>query len=233
MRDKYIKSLMALYMSTSLQGSELLLNDTKRSDTNAMVVLFDTAGLNNYNSCSSLVENNLSKYNSLVSKKSLRKMNISSIEYFTFDEQIQNLGKVKSNRIGKLFRESKELMLDVKNELKKDKSLKAKDVISIFSFINNLVAQNYTSHNNIGVVVFSNLRDSIHSKEQRDSIKPIQINEKITLYLYAASGLECIDATTKQILSANKSIENYYKSFLIGSKISVNNTYYGDINEQY
>lgn len=231
MKSKYLKLLMALFLGTSLYGNELLLSNTKRSDLNALVAVFDTVGLNNNNSCRKLVQSNIAKYNSLVTKKNLRKSNISSIEFFSFDEQIQNIGMTRSRRTAKIYRESKDLMHSIKRELSKDKSMKAKDVISIFDFFNKLVVQSYSSHDNVAIVIFSNLRDSLSTKEQRNKMKPIKINDKITLFLYSASGLSCAGATTQEVLSAENSVEKYYKSLLIGSKIIVNNTYYGESNE--
>lgn len=230
MKDKVLKTIVTLSLGVNMYAGDLILEETKRSQNNALIVLFDTAGLNS--SCKSLVDKNLSKYNSLINKKSLGKMRISSISYFTFDEQIKNIGTVSSSRTGKLIRGAKKVMRDVEFELKRVDDKKGKDVLSVFPFLNNLVKTNYSEYSQVGVLLFSNLRDSFHSKEERAKIKPIKMDEKITLHAYSASGLECINATTQQVLSAEKSVSNYYQSLIIESKFSMNNTYYKGSNNE-
>ncbi len=201
----------------------IIIKGAKKSDKNAMIFIFDNAGLNSYLSCPDLAKQNINKYNSLATKKAFRKQRIRAIEYYTFNEQIKSIGKIESNRYGKLFRKSKELIEKV--ELKKDNSKKAKDVLSIFHFLNMLVEERYKDYKNIVVVIFSNLRDSTLSKKQRLQLSPIKLNEKITLELFASSGLKCLGASTKQIISAEKSVIDYYNSKIDSKKLSIHTIY--------
>lgn len=224
MKKKIIIAMVTLFLSVHTYGSDLLIDNVKRSDKVGVIVLFDRSGLNNYLSCKSLASKNISQHNNHITKKALRKIKASSVDYYVFDEQINSIGKVESTRAGKLYRGSKELMQNVEIELKKDTSSKGKDVISTFTFLNNLVSQNYQNYTHIVAVMLSNLRDTLHTVEQRKGLDPIVLDKKITLKIFASSGLECREATSSQIQNANKSIVDYYSTKLKGS-VSISTIY--------
>lgn len=221
-----LKILLSVLLSVPLLGTDnILIKETKKSDRNAIIFLFDNAGLNSFNSCSSLAKQNLDKYDSLIKKKALRKQRVKSVEYYVFNQQIKNIATIQSNRVGKLYRESK--AVKIKYELKKDTTKNAKDVLSLFPFINTLVEQKYKKFTNVAIIVFSNLRDTVLSKKQRLELTPIKINEKVTLELFASSGLKCLNQTitTTEILSAEKSVIDYYNSKIDSQKLSIHTMY--------
>ena len=219
--------LVALLISANLQAENLPLSNQKHfGSKTALLVFFDVAGLNNYNSNSALVRQNLTKYKQIVTKQNLRKAKVSSIAYFTIDEQIKLIGKVESNKSGRLFRESTQIMKDVIIELHEDKSKSAKDVINSFYYINNIVEQSYMNYGEVSVLIFSNLRDSMTSKTQRKNLHPITINKKVSLYIYAASGLNVINGvTTVQQMKAEASVLTYYKHLLDTPKVLIKTMY--------
>lgn len=225
---KFITTIfVALLISVNSQANTLQLSDqTHFGSKTAFLVFFDVAGLNNFNSNRALVNQNLAKYNQIVNKQNLRKANVKTISYYTMDEQIKLIGKIDSNKAGKLFRESKEIMKDVIMELKEDRSKKAKDVISTFHFINSIVDQSYLDYEKVTVLVFSNLRDSLTSKEERKKLQPITINKKVSLYLFSASGLGAINGiTTLQRMKAESSLTSYYKYLLSTSNVVIRTIY--------
>lgn len=211
-----LKSVVVVALSLPLIANDtLLINQTTKKDTNALIAVFDDVGLNNYRNCKKLALSNMDIYKSLVTKKSVRKQRFSKVEVFTFNEQINRVGFIESKRFSKLVRKTKELHEEVKRELKKDTSDKAKEVLSIFRFLNQLVDEQYRSFDNVAVVIFSNMRDSTLTKKQREEAKSIVMNKKVSLSLFAKSGLECLEGTsTKQRLSAEKSVIDFYKSKL-------------------
>ena len=153
------------------------------------------------------------------------KLKVSSIEFFTLDEQMKHVGRVISKRPGKLYRESRSIMKDVISELHKDQSKKGKDVINSFSYTDNLVAQSYEDFDQVTVILFSNLRDSMTTKQQRKSISPITMDKKISLYIYASSGLGAVGASTVQELKAQASTTAYFKNLLSASKVVIKTMY--------
>ncbi len=210
--------LVTLLISVNLYANNLILKDTNRfSGEYALLIFWDTAGLNNLNSNSTLGLKNIEKCKQLISKSSLRKMRVTSISHYGFNEQVSLIGKIESSRTGKLLRESNKIMDDVLVKLEENNSNKAKDVINTFNFINNIVEQSYSDFTKVGVVIFSNLRDSMSDKEQRNNMKKITLNDKVVLHLFSKSGLGEKGASTSQVLEAEKSIIDFYTDKLIAS----------------
>jgi hypothetical protein len=184
----------------------------KKKDINALVVLFDTVGLNN-NRQTKLANLNIKKVNSLVTKNSLVKMKISKIEYLYFGETIHSIGGIESKQRSKLMRAHKKFMNKISVQLNKDNSDKAKDVIGIFAYLNILIEEEYSKFNKIAVVIASNLRGSVRNKAERDAIKTIELNPKTRLYLLSNSGLSYMKdkITSSQRLVAESTLKKYYK----------------------
>lgn len=222
---RVISIVVALLISANLQAQEPLSHQKNLGSKTALLVFFDVSGLNNYNSNNALAKQNLAKYNQIVTKKNLQKARVSSIAYYTFDEQIKPIGKIESTKAGRLYRESKKMMHDVVLELKEDKSNRGKDVISTFYFINSVVQQSYKNED-VTVLLFSNLRDSMSTKQQRQMMQPIVLDEHIHLYIYAASGLNAIaGVTTLQQMRAESSIVKFYSHLLSTSKVAIKTIY--------
>lgn len=218
--------LVALLISANLYAGDEPLSPQKHfGSKTALLVFFDVAGLNNYNSNPSLVKQNLAKYKQIITKQHLQKAKVESIAYFTFDEQVKRIGKIETNKSGRLFRESKLIMRDVFSELQEDTSVKSKDVISAFSYINNVVEQSYNEYQEVTVLFFSNMRDSMTTKMQRQQMQPIELNAKVKLYIFAASGLNALGATTQQKMRAESSIVSFYKQLLSSSNVVIKTIY--------
>jgi len=193
----------------------------------AVIVCFDIAGLNNANSSNELFQQNMQHYNKLISKQSLRRIEASSIAYYTVEETVRFIGRVESKKAGRLYRESKKIMKTVAYELQQDQSSKGKDIIGLFYFLNQLIEQEYTGFNQVEVHIYSNLRDSISSKEARKNMGTIKVDDKVSLYLYAASGLNAIDGgiTIQQKMNAEASVIKYYKNLLLTPKLIMKTMY--------
>ncbi|WP_428739380.1 hypothetical protein [Sulfurimonas sp.] len=210
--------LFALLLSASLHANELILKDSKRfSGKYALLVFWDNAGLNNLKSNPQLGLKNIEMYKQLMSKPNLRKMRSTSITHFSFNEQVSLIGKIESSRTAKLYRESQAIVDEILVKLKEDNSDKAKDVINTFHFINQIVEQSYSDYTKVGIVVFSNLRDSMTEKAQRATMEKIKLNEKIELFIYANSGLDIKGASTAQQLQAEQSVIKFYRSKLVSN----------------
>ena len=210
---RIIMSLVTLLALTlNLNSQELIINDVNKKDTNALIGVFDTVGLNNLRQCN-LGNKNIEKFNTLVTKKSLVKMKISKLEYLYFGETIHSVGHIESKQRSKLIRKHKKLMDLITYQLNKNNKDKAKDVIGVFSHLNIMIEEEYSQYDKVAVVIASNLRDSIRSKSARDALKTIELNPKIRLYLLAGSGLSCLKdkVTSSQRLIAETSLKTYYK----------------------
>ena len=208
-------------VANNIQASEsVLLKANKLNDKSAVIIVFDIAGLNNANSNNALFKQNLSKCNEIVTKHNLQRAKVRRLSYYTLDEQIRSVGSITSNKAGKLYRTSKQIMQDVIFKVQEDHSKQAKDVISVFSFLNSLVEQSYSEYNKIYVVVFSNLRDTVTTKHERESMPPITMDKKVHLFLFAASGLNGIKGVTaSQQMVAESSVVDFYRHLLVGSVV--------------
>jgi hypothetical protein len=216
--------IVALLISANAHAENILKNSKRLGGNNySLLVFFDTAGLNNCNSNRELCQKNIAKYKELITKQSLRKMRVSSIVFYAFNEQVKFIGKIESKKAGKLFRESKKIMKDILLELEQDNSRKAKDSINLFHFINNTVEQSHSKNTKVGVLVFSNLRDSMSTKQERKSMARIKLNDKVVLHAYAASGL---DASTMEKLNAEVSVIKYYTDKILSKSPIVIKTVY-------
>jgi len=222
---KITNILVTLLISVNMQANEPLSRQKSLGTKTALLVFFDVSGLNNYNSNSALAKQNIAKYKQIVTKKNLQRARASSIAYYTIDEQVKLIGKVDSNKAGRLFRESNKIMKDVEIELQEDKRNKGKDVISSFYFIRSVVQQSYKDKE-VTVLLFSNLRDSISTKQERQAMQPIVLGEHISIYIYAASGLNAISGvTTLQQMRAEESVVKFYKHLLSTSKVVIKTIY--------
>ena len=186
------------------------------ADMNKVVVGFDRAGLNNYE-CISLYNKNFSIYEKLFSKRAIREGAISSINYLVFDEMVYPIGVINEDRPSKLYRDIQPLLAEVKDSMQYDTKTKAKDIVGALHYIQAL-SENIDEDTHVIVILFSNLRDSMHTKEQLKAMQPIKLKNNVSLVIYASSGLSCLKETVSisAQLNAEKSYANFFKSKIVG-----------------
>lgn len=228
MKKTLIYSMATAILLTTAHSSELLLKDTKRFGGDyGLIVVFDKSGLNSYNSCPSLVEQNLKMYKNLVNKRTIKKMRLDFLEFITFDENINQIAFISENRASKLYKKSKEAMNQVIQELKSDTSTQvAKDVMTTLNYVQTLTNTKYKEYEKLGILIVSNLMDSSHDKQYFKTMSPIKFKDNVSIKILAQSGLSCKKQIgASQILATQKNTKEFFLKKIIAKDLDIQNIY--------
>jgi len=215
--------LNGCYQNENNKNNYSLFQDDKGK--NALIILWDRSGLNQ--SCDSLLDKNIESFDNLISKNSLGDMNVDTIKVIAFDQSIEEIIVFKDNesRVRKFVQYfSKDESL-IKQELKTITKDSAKDVYGALSHVKNLIDTDFKNYNNVGLAVFSNLRQSVNIKNLKANSN-ITFADNVHIKLFAKSGLSCIkDTTLDQIQYAEKEINQFWLNKLNLKDLVITNTY--------
>jgi hypothetical protein len=222
---KMKKSIMGLSLVAAIAtfGSELPIQNGTSDDNIQLVIAVDNSGLNS-NRCSSLFKSNMDEINHILHRKSIKTMKLNHLSVYVFNENIKHIGTVQEKKRGSFRRKSKEVLNDLKNELRVDTTKKSKDVWGVVKYLN-ILATNV--NHKVVAVIFSNLRHSTSSKASMKSMKKIKLAPNLTIKTYSKSGLECLKgggATITQIINSQNSYKAYFMSKIDG-KFTVETIY--------
>ena len=229
MKISLISIAVSLLVSTQLVASEVedtLIPDAKRfGGPYALIVAMDNSGLNSFDSCPSLARQNLNSFKSLINKKIIRKNRLSSIELLGFNENIVSIKTIKEERAAKLYRNTKESLVQLEAFMHDDTSIKSKDVFAFLNYLNILAESKYSHYSTIAVVVYTNLRQSVSTGKNYQDITPIVMNPRLRITIHAASGLDCMGATGSEKLTAEENAVKFFKSKIISDNLIIKTTY--------
>jgi hypothetical protein len=152
---KMKKSIMGLSLVAAIAtfGSELPVQNGTSDDNIQLVIAVDNSGLNS-NRCSSLFKSNMDEINHILHRKSIKTMKLNHLSVYVFNENIKHIGTVQEKKRGSFRRKSKEVLNDLKNELRVDTTKKSKDVWGVVKYLN-ILATNV--NHKVVAVIFSNL----------------------------------------------------------------------------
>jgi len=188
----------------------------KRGNNSHIITMLDRGGLNNF-SCTPLYNRNTNQFDKLFTKRAMKKARVKSMTLLTFDETIHNIGTVNDRRPNKVFKETQELFAKAKNHMQYSTEGLAKDVIGTLNY-SLMLAKQFNSSDKVVIILFSNLRDSVRTKDELRAMKNIKLPDNVYLRIYASSGIaSCLANTTaSQSLQAESSYSNFYKSKIDG-----------------
>ena len=147
----------------------------------------------------------------------MKKLRVESVSFFTFDETFHQIGTISDRRPTKVYRTTQELFDHTKDNMQYDTKELAKDVVGALNYSVSL-SQSFPSSDKVIILFFSNLRDSMQSKEQLKALTNIQLPKNVSLRIYASSGIACLgtNISSSQILLAEKSYADFFKSKIDG-----------------
>lgn len=215
MKTITISTVVALTLAFNASASELPIQNGTYSDENHLVIMADRSGLNNYK-CASLFNSNKTAMEHILDRRSIKKMKLTHLSLYVFDEQITKVAEVKSKKKGTFRRDADESKGKLLSALYEDNDNKAKDSMAVIDYLN-LIASNST--NLVVGVIFSNMRNSTMTKDDMKAMSKIKLNPNLKIITYSKSGLSCLKggATASQIIKAEQSYGAWYKSKIDGS----------------
>ena len=203
-----------------------LIPDAKRfGGPYGLIIMVDNSGLNNQDSCAALSNQNLKSMKSYITKDTMRKNRLSSVEFIGFNENVVAIKEIKETRPAKLFRASKDAVSEVEQFLYEDTSSKSKDIFSAISYLNILANSKYKDYSTIAIVMYSTLRQSVSRGKDFKDMTPIVLDKRIRLRIMAASGLECQGAMSSQVLSSEQNTVNFWKSKIVSKSLEIQTVY--------
>ena len=229
MKKSLISIAVSLLVSTQLVASDVgytLIPDAKRfGGPYALIAAMDNSGLNSFDSCPSLARQNLNSFKSLINKKIIRKNRFSSIELLGFNENIVSIKTIKEERAAKLYRNTKESLVQLEAFMHEDTTTESKDVFSFLNYLNILAESKYSHYSIIAVAIYTNLRQSVSNGIDYKDVVPIVMNPRLTITIYAASGLDCMGATGSEKLTAEQNAVKFFKSKIISENLIIKTVY--------
>jgi len=218
MKKSITSAVAALTIATTIfaGANDLPIQKVDRNKQSHIIVAMDRGGLNNY-TCLPLYSKNISQFETLFSKQMVKKLRVKSITFITFDEQINMIGTAHERNPNKTYRIAKELFEKTKDNMQFDTKEFAKDVIGAINYTL-MLAQQYNSSDEVIILFFSNLRESIQTKQQLKSMNNINLPDNVHMQIYSSSGLSCLSGTTtaSQSLQAEQSYKKFFKSKIDG-----------------
>ena len=207
-------------------ANNLSIEKVKRGISSHVIAVFDRGGLNNY-SCLPLYNRNTNQYEKLFTKRTMKNIRVKSMTFLTFDETIHNIGTVSDRRPNRVYKDAQKLFSNTKNLMQYDTKGLAKDVLGVFRY-SLMLSKQFDTNDKVVIVLFSNLRDSIRTKEQLKAMENIKLPDNVSFRIYASSGIaSCLANTTaSQALQAEASYSDFYKSKIDGD-ISIYTIYGG------
>jgi len=207
-------------------ANNLPIEKVKRGISSHVIAVFDRGGLNNY-SCLPLYNRNTNQYEKLFTKRTMKNIRVKSMTFLTFDETIHNIGTVSDRRPNRVYKDTQKLFSNTKNHMQYDTKGLAKDVLGVFRY-SLMLSKQFDTNDKVVIVLFSNLRDSIRTKNQLKAMENIKLPDNVSLRIYASSGIaSCLANTTaSQALQAEASYSDFYKSKIDGD-ISIYTIYGG------
>ncbi|MDF1875086.1 hypothetical protein JHD48_05015 [Sulfurimonas sp. SAG-AH-194-I05] len=176
-------------------ANNLPIEKVKRGISSHIIAIFDRGGLNNY-SCLPLYKRNINQYEKLFTKRTMKKIRVKSMTFLTFDEIIHNIGTVSDRRPNRVYRDAQELFSNTKNHMQYDTKGLAKDVLGVFRY-SLMLSKQFDTNDKVIIVLFSNLRDSVRTKNQLKAMENIKLPKNVSLRIYASSGIaSCLAKTT-------------------------------------
>jgi len=226
MKKNILNIAVSLLLSSQVYASEVLIPDAKRfGGPYVLIAAMDNSGLNSFDSCPSLARQNLNSFKSLINKKVIRKNRLSSIELLGFNENVISIKMIKEERAAKLYRKTKESLVQLEAFMHEDTTTESKDIFAFLNFLNLLAKSKYNNYSTIAVVVYSNLRQSVSNGIDYKNIVPIIMDPRLKITIYAASGLDCMGAIGSEKLAAEQNVVNFFKSKIISDSLIIETVY--------
>lgn len=212
-------------VSNQQQESANSLYGATQDDKNALIILFDRAGLNI--TCDSTFQNNKSQLFNLLSKQSLSDMNINSLHIIAFDDELTDLVLFtdKQARVRKFVKLVNANHEDINKELGQISKDSAKDVYFALQHVHDVINSKYSDYTNVGVAIFSNMRQSVNQHLMKD-IESIKFNANTIVKVFMKSGTECQNATINQSITAERKEMTFWKNKLFPSSHIILTTKY-------
>ncbi len=215
MKKIIISTIVAVALNAS--ASELPVPKGTYNDDAHLVIMVDRSGLNNYK-CTSLFNSNKLVLEHILDRRSIKKMKLTHLSLYQFDEQITKVAEIESHKKGSFRRGANKAKDKLFSTLYEDNDNKAKDSISVINYLN-LIASNTT--NPVVGVIFSNMRNTTMTKDEMKSMTKIKLSPNLKIITYSKSGLSCLKGrdtvTASQILKAEQSYKAFYNSKIDGS----------------
>lgn len=215
----------ALLIASTGFSSEFLPFKSSGGKKNALIMLVDASGLNG--SCDKLYEKNIKIFKHILSKRSLPKMRLRDIHIILFSDKVNEFfvlndkglnGRTVSKRLYTLEE-------SLKNEILQMNKDSGKDIYSSLKYVKELIDERYISYDNIGIILFSNMRQSVNVTKVT-SAKNIEFTPNSSLRFYAKSGLsECDKALSSQTITGEKSIKKFWQKKIVSKNFRIYTKY--------
>lgn len=219
------KVTLSLILAMSINYAEMLPFKSNKYKDNALIILLDVSGLNI--SCTSLFEKNMLKLKNVLSKNSLNKMRNKRIEILISSDKIKLISKISNEQAHTNYylKELQKIDNSILEEMRSMNTNAGRDIYSSINFVKELINSSYTDYDNVGVLIISNLRQSVNVNQLKE-LDNLKFEDNVYMDIYAKSGLmECDNALNIQNTMAEQNMKKFWSNKIIAKNLNIETQY--------